>query len=94
MRDIAQIVDEQLILRHCVFAPASVQLQFEQALSKARALSLHGRACRQYAFGDDDGHATAWGAMTKIKPAAREHQAVRETPRGFRQPFDAWRDLT
>jgi hypothetical protein len=32
--------------------------------------------------------------MTKIKPAAREHQAVRETPRGFRQPFDAWRDLT
>jgi hypothetical protein len=46
-------------------------LQFEQALSKARALSLHGRACRQYAFGDDDGHATAWGAMTKIKPTAR-----------------------
>jgi hypothetical protein len=40
-RDIAQVIYKQLIFRHRVFTPATIEFQLEQPLPRPRALCWH-----------------------------------------------------
>jgi hypothetical protein len=42
-RNVAQIIYKQLIVRHGVFTPATIEFQPEQSLPRLRALFLHDR---------------------------------------------------
>jgi hypothetical protein len=72
-RNVAKIVDEQLIFRHGVLTPTSIQLQSKQSLSRLQALCGHGQArhfpqaSRTAQRQKSDRRIFSGGAMTKIK---------------------------
>ena len=88
-RNVAKIVDEQLIFRHGVITPLSIELQSKQSFSWLRALCRHGQAqhfplaSRTAQRQKSDRRIFSSGAMTKIKRWSDKSRKHRVRPVKF-----------